>query len=293
MSVWPWYTWLLYAGIVAGICVFSWDVLRSWRKSKAAEENHMSRSNNLDETLRALERMHCAAVGELAERLERRTIERVTRCRNFSQEVDEALERTWPGRRETNRTLETAREIVHWRERSRTERNSGLPQIMKRGIGYCSHTECEDYAKGVFLLNHGPDFFCPRCSRKGWTESERMSYTQVSDIFKEVRLEYNFDPLTGKYRELAIVRDEALVGTHNVYTLFSPLIKTEKRALKTAEAILANLSRVEGMEDLRLGRMPRTTEYLLQIDTSREDFDKQLHRLAKTLEGSNLLRYER
>ena len=38
---------------------------------------------------------------------------------------------------------------------------------MKRGVGYCENTECEDYAKGVFLLNHGDTFYCPRCRQLG------------------------------------------------------------------------------------------------------------------------------
>ena len=38
---------------------------------------------------------------------------------------------------------------------------------MKRGVGYCENTDCEDYAKGVFLLNHGDTFYCPRCRQLG------------------------------------------------------------------------------------------------------------------------------
>ena len=83
-------------------------------------------------------------------------------------------------------------------------------------------------------------FYCPRCRQLGKVEKERGFYTGNSDIFKEVRVEYNFDPIHGIYREIAIVRDESLWGRNNVYTLQSPLIKTEKRALKVAEAILAN-----------------------------------------------------
>ena len=41
---------------------------------------------------------------------------------------------------------------------------------MKRGVGYCENTECEDYAKGVFLLNHGDTFYCPRCRQLGKVE---------------------------------------------------------------------------------------------------------------------------
>jgi hypothetical protein len=85
---------------------------------------------------------------------------------------------------------------------------------MKRGVGYCENTDCEDYAKGVFLLNHGDTFYCPRCRQLGKVEKERGFYTGNSDIFKEVRVEYNFDPINGIYREIAIVRDESLWGDH-------------------------------------------------------------------------------
>jgi ribosomal protein S27AE len=81
---------------------------------------------------------------------------------------------------------------------------------MKRGVGYCENTDCEDYAKGVFLLNHGDTFYCPRCRQLGKVEKERGFYTGNTDIFKEVRVEYNFDPINGVYREIAIVRDESL-----------------------------------------------------------------------------------
>ena len=48
---------------------------------------------------------------------------------------------------------------------------------MKRGVGYCENTDCEDYAKGVFLLNHGDTFYCPRCRQLGKVEKERGFYT--------------------------------------------------------------------------------------------------------------------
>ncbi len=76
---------------------------------------------------------------------------------------------------------------------------------MKRGVGYCENTDCEDYAKGVFLLNHGDTFYCPRCRQLGKVEKERGFYTGNSDIFKEVRVEYNFDPINGVYRVIARV----------------------------------------------------------------------------------------
>jgi ribosomal protein S27AE len=157
---------------------------------------------------------------------------------------------------------------------------------MKRGVGYCENTDCEDYAKGVFLLNHGDTFYCPRCRQLGKVEKERGFYTGNSDIFKEVRVEYNFDPINGVYREIAIVRDESLWGRNNVYTLQSPLIKTEKRALKVAEAILANLNRYRGL--LNGDEIPRTTEIILSFDDSFEEFQRKVQQLGRELEQSGL-----
>jgi len=157
---------------------------------------------------------------------------------------------------------------------------------MKRGVGYCENTECEDYAKGVFLLNHGDTFYCPRCRQLGKVEKERGFYTGNSEIFKEVRVEYNFDPTHGIYREIAIVRDESLWGRNNVYTLQSPLIKTEKRALKVAEAILANLNRYRGM--LSGDDIPRTTEIILSFDEPYDEFSRKLHQLSREWEASGL-----
>ena len=153
---------------------------------------------------------------------------------------------------------------------------------MKRGVGYCENTDCEDYAKGVFLLNHGDTFYCPRCRQLGKVEKERGFYTGNSDIFKEVRVEYNFDPINGVYREIAIVRDESLWGRNNVYTLQSPLIKTEKRALKVAEAILANLNRYRGL--INGDDIPRTTEIILSFDDSFDEFSRKLKQLSKEWE---------
>ena len=144
---------------------------------------------------------------------------------------------------------------------------------MKRGVGYCENTDCEDYAKGVFLLNHGDTFYCPRCRQLGKVEKERGFYTGNTDIFKEVRVEYNFDPINSLYREIAIVRDESLWGRNNVYTLQSPLIKTEKRALKVAEAILANLNRYRGL--LNGDDIPRTTEIILSFDDEFDEFSRK------------------
>ena len=48
----------------------------------------------------------------------------------------------------------------------------------------------------------------PRFSPDGASLAYCTNKTGNSDIFKEVRVEYNFDPINGVYREIAIVRDD-------------------------------------------------------------------------------------
>ena len=158
---------------------------------------------------------------------------------------------------------------------------------MKRAVGYCEHTDCEDFAKGVFLLNHGETFYCPRCRHVGLVVAERGIHCAKDGIpFKEVRVEFNFDPMDGRFREIAIVRDESVWGTGSTYTLLSPLIKTEKRALKVAEAILANLQGSGILPD----EIPQTTETIISFDDDIEALKIKMQRLGEEWENSNLSR---
>ena len=167
---------------------------------------------------------------------------------------------------------------------------------MKRGVGYCMHVgsredeTCDDYAKGVFLLNHGDTFFCPRCRKRGMIVKEHgfQEAGHGDAPFKEVRVEFNYDAVGKRFREIAIVRDESIWGTGNKYILMSPLIKTEKRALKVAESLLANLQRYSNLlsED---GDIPTTTEFLITFDDELSEFSRKLKVLGKEWENSTLV----
>lgn len=158
---------------------------------------------------------------------------------------------------------------------------------MKRAVGYCGDTDCEDYSKGVFLLNHGETFYCPRCRKVGAVVAERgISNQKDGAPFKEVRVEFNYDPINTRFREIGIVRDEAVWGSGSTYTLLSPLIKTEKRALKVAEAILANLQRYAELA-LNDG-VPRTTETIVSFDEDIDAFSAKMKRLGEEWENSSL-----
>jgi hypothetical protein len=157
---------------------------------------------------------------------------------------------------------------------------------MDRAVGYCDDTDCDDYAKGVFLLNHSETFYCPRCRVRGSTVPEvGISKPVDGKPFKEVRVEFNYDPTSRRFREIGIVRDEAIWGTGGTYTLLSPLIKTEKRALKVAEAVLANLQRYA---DILEDGIPRTTETVLSLDDDNDQFNAKLERLGQDWKHSAL-----
>jgi hypothetical protein len=162
---------------------------------------------------------------------------------------------------------------------------------MRRAVGYCQKDQCDDYAKGVFLLNHGQTFLCPRCREDGEIAPEVGAYTGTSDVFKEVRVEYNYCAVNHEFREIAIVRDESLWGRCNTYVLKSPLIKTERRALKVAEAILSNLNKFSRcLADLNSGEVPTTLETILNFDQDMATFKSNLAKFAKELEASPLAR---
>ena len=156
----------------------------------------------------------------------------------------------------------------------------------RRGVGYCQDPECDEYSRGVFLLNHTGGFDCPVCGRTGHVEREQGWKTGDAKLFKEVRVEYAFDAEGRTYREVAIVQDVSLWGRNNIYTLRSPLIRTEKRALKVAEAILANLNRAPDL--VLAGELPSTSEVVLSFDEPIAELQRKLVRLAYEWEHSGL-----
>ena len=158
---------------------------------------------------------------------------------------------------------------------------------MRRGAGYCRNQECEEFEKAVFLMNYAAPFDCPRCGRRIVLEEERGFYTGRYELVREVRVEYDFDVFNDTYRKVAIVCDEGLPDRYSVYTLKSPIIQGEKRALRIAEAILANLRRHRKRFDD--GELPGMQENTLSWDEPPEVFQEKLQRLAEAWEASKPL----
>jgi ribosomal protein S27AE len=169
------------------------------------------------------------------------------------------------------------------REPRRRESGPEPPETAERGagieggMGYCQNADCGN-PDGVFLANAGEAFFCGSCGKRGKVETERGFHTGKTGIFKEVRVEYNFDPTTGRYREVAIVRGDGLPTSYDVYTLRSPLIKSKKRALRFAETLFLKLNHCRGQAGR--SKMPRAGEIILSFDDDLALFRQRLQQLS-------------
>lgn len=150
---------------------------------------------------------------------------------------------------------------------------AGYTHRMKRGVGICINSgpwhgeACEEYGKSTFLLNHGPKFHCGRCRMAGKVVNETSGLLNDNQVVKEVRVEFNYDFKRDKYAGVAIVKDAGLTGSHlNVFTIFSPLIKTEQRALAVAERTLANLRQCRVLPDGDAAMQAHETTLNIDVD---------------------------
>ena len=160
-----------------------------------------------------------------------------------------------------------------------------------RAIGICRNRECDEYNKDVFLINHGDFYDCPRCKVAGIYQKEQgLTLNTTSLDFYQVRVEFNYDPNENRFRGVAVVTDESMPKDGgNVYTLKSALIRTEKRALEVATALLGNLMHADSRVFDGSG-IGRPKEHVLYFDNPRELFQIELDVLARELENSRLRR---
>lgn len=142
-----------------------------------------------------------------------------------------------------------------------------------RCVGYCRNVKCHDYAKGVFLFGPNTKYYCHVCRLVGHVEHERGELTGAG-VVNEVRVNYCYDDAYQLYREMLVARDDGL-PRGATYTMWTPLIRTEKRAAKLAEIMFVALG--EGDVDAPLH------EHLLSFDDDRETFKRKLAAVAQRL----------
>jgi hypothetical protein len=110
---------------------------------------------------------------------------------------------------------------------------------LKRGVAYCENKQCFDYHKANLILGPGQHIYCQICG------SGQHIVMESFDIigrrpFKQVTVEFDYDPEQKRYRGAAICRDDSIEG--GTYIHYSPLVKHSTRALAIAEMRLANLT---------------------------------------------------
>ena len=112
----------------------------------------------------------------------------------------------------------------------------------RRGVGYCTNDECAVYGELYLLFDLPSVFECPTCLRPARLEREKGVRRRGASVFDEVRVEFDFDPLLGIYRQTARVRDGRLLGCRDVYTLQSPIVKDRDEAVKIGRIVLENVN---------------------------------------------------
>lgn len=152
------------------------------------------------------------------------------------------------------------------------------PSRMQRGVGYCTTSNCSREYKANFLLGPTAAFRCLECRTDGLFVPETFDYKR-GQPYRQVRVEYDYDPALCKYRGLAIVTDESIPEDRGgVHTFRSPLFKTSKRALDAAALRLSNL---------RAGLEPGGLLVLLDFDAPIEEFRAKLRAWESRLVASD------
>lgn len=169
------------------------------------------------------------------------------------------------------------------------EQATSLPRTL-RGTGYCENVGCGMYAKGTFLLLHEGPFVCQQCGETGLLVPERgIPLRNSGEAFAEVRVEYSYDPSRKEFREIAILRDDSWTEAHGIYIFQSPLITTDKRAFKVAEALLCTLNE-QVLSDTELANPPKTHERILSFDSPLQEFRQELAHLEQLLQNNRFLK---
>lgn len=168
--------------------------------------------------------------------------------------------------------------------------------VMTRGVGFCKTEGCEKFNQGVFIYSHDlkPGHFCNTCKCSGYVVKEEYSVKMTGDMtFWQVRVEFEYRPslvantTAGKYHGLAVVSDTSMSQDHNIYTLKSPLIATEKRALTVATTTLGGLlQNPVRMLEANLGAKPQ--ESIIDFDKPLGEVRAQLWELEEQLRNSRL-----
>jgi hypothetical protein len=123
--------------------------------------------------------------------------------------------------------------------------------------------------------------------------TEKVTIKNENPLFNEVRVEWKYDPEYDEYGGLTVVHRHLPIewGTgFNVYTLYSPMIRTEKRSTMFATALLGYLD-YASVEEIMSGEVVRAREMVMDLDCTREEWKAQIKSLDRRLQDSHYHRF--
>jgi len=116
---------------------------------------------------------------------------------------------------------------------------------------------------------------------------EKFIWENKGPVTREVRVEFDYCAARDRYRQIAIITDDQM-DDGAILTFQSPLIKTEKRALKVAESTLSRLALGHSIE----GGAP-TGETIINFDDERAIIRAQCSQFEEEVKASPFWRYEK
>jgi len=147
-----------------------------------------------------------------------------------------------------------------------------------RGVGYCHNQNCIDFVKGVFVMSYTVHpVYCNKCKREIEVVAERRDSAREDVIYASVEVDFDYNPMESRYMSKAIVSIEPKIRGET-YHYSSPLVKTEKRALKIAESLINIINTGYFTNDSSISE-----ESVLDLSKPDDEFKADLYRLDKLL----------
>ena len=239
----------LSALLISTVCIYSWRRYRRWRKTK--EElfwNHLFHPNFLEYSRNA--GLHYNDLFSAHDGLD------------LGREAQELCCNPHPSPRLDEQVSPLA--------------------FARQGIGYCRNPDCKSVNQAIFVTDREDSYRCQGCYLVGRIVLESGSFSNKTPYVRMVRVEYNYDTTQERYRSLAALWDPEIEEERtNVYTIKSPIIKSEKGAFRVAESVLVLLQQLpEPQKNPSAGL--KAKERPLDLDLDYSDFKKQCQKLTES-----------
>lgn len=147
-----------------------------------------------------------------------------------------------------------------------------------KGVGYCYNGNCPNFLSGLFVMNYsGNPNYCPKCRREVEVVVEVRDRVKEDVIYSSVEVSFDYNAVERRYMYRAIVAIEPKINGE-MYHYSSPLVRTEKRALKIGESLINIINTGYFVND------GTAEETVLSLDKPHDEFEADLSKLDKILQ---------